>query len=380
MTVNATQGITSRRIGATSRLLPRLGLFALGFLLLGCLLTACDGSDKEATKESSSTPAGVLDPSSPGPYPVGVAEIAFEKTSVTTGEPRILKTVVWYPASANARNATLDEEVGGTRDAEPAHDEGPLPIIVWSHGAGGGYPYAPLYYASHLASYGFVVIAPPHPGNLHDECPSGSGCTQEGMVDSYLNRPADLTFALESMLKLSENPDSPFYHLLDGSRVGISGHSFGGNDTARLAETEMGAPFSAALAMAPCTAEYVAPPDKVTMPLMIMAGDRDKRCVSTFEQTFFDGLSDTLPHFLLVFPRGGHSAYGDTCPLPIPELACGPDDLSQEKAHQLILFYATAFFKTYVAQEEGYAAFLDPAVNSEEPDIRYTAELPQPAP
>jgi dienelactone hydrolase len=376
VTVNATLNTSSRRIGATSRLLPKLGLYALGFLLSGCLLTACGGSDKEAITESTPTPARVLDPSSPGPYPVGVTEIIFEKTSVTTDEPRILKTVVWYPASANARNATLDEKVGGVRDAEPEHGQGPLPIVVWSHGAGGSYPYAPRYYASHLASYGFVVIAPPHPGNLHDECSSASGCTQEGMVDSYLNRPEDVTFALESMLKLSENPDSPFYRLLDGTRVGISGHSFGGNDTVRLAETEMGTPFSAALAMAPCTAEAVAPPDKVTMPLMIMAGDRDKRCLSTFEQTFFDGLSERLPHFFLVFPRGGHSAYGDTCPLPIPELACGPDDLSQEKAHQLILFYATAFFKTYVAKEEGYAAFLDPAVNSEDPDIRYTAVLP----
>ena len=356
------------------------GPVLIAILLSAALLQACGGS-KAADTKSTPTPAVVDDPSAPGPYPVGVMEVTFTTTSLTTGEPRVLKTVVWYPAAASAKDAAIDEAVGGARDAEPAREAGPRPIIVWSHGAAGEYPYAFPYNASHLAGYGFVVIAPPHPGNLFADCVTITGCSTEGMTDSYINRPADLTFTLDSMLKLSDNPDSLFYQLLDGSRVGISGHSFGGTDTVRMADTAPGAPFSAALAMAPCVDQVAPPPDKVTMPLMILGGDRDMRCPTSFLQPFFDGISKSLAHFFVVFPHGGHGAYFQECPAPQPpsplsEYACGPDDLSQDKAHQYINFYATAFFMTYVAQVDGYAAFLAPSANTGDPDVRYSAVVP----
>ena len=349
----------------------------LVFALSSALLQACAGVSSKVAEPNSAkkTPAVAANPSEPGPYPVGVTELTFERPSSTTGDPRVLDTMVWYPAAGSAASASRDDATGGVPDAEPARDSGPRPIIVWSHGAGGEFPYAPLYYAPHLASYGFVVIAPSHPGNLHPDCVTATGCTAEGMADSYVNRPEDLTFALDSVLKLSDDSDSPFYHLLDGSRVGVSGHSFGGTDTVR-ASTTVGAPFRAALAMAPCVAGVVPSADKVTMPLMMMGGDRDKRCPSADQQTYFDGIDPRLSSFLLVFPRGGHSAYGDECPAPLAELACGPDDLGQDEAHQFINFYATAFFETYVAGEQGYAAFLDQAASSEEQDIRYAAHIP----
>ena len=353
----------------------RLALFLPAVLLPLALLQACGSSKADESAGAQQTPVAT-DPSAPGPYPVGVAELSLARSSSTTGDPRVLDTMVWYPAAGNAAGTPRDDATGGVRDAEPARDLGPRPVILWSHGAGDSFPYSPLYYAPHLAGYGFVVIAPSHPGNLHDDCTTSTGCTAEGMADSYANRPDDLTFALDSMLKLSEDINSPFYQLLDGDRVGVSGHSFGGTDTVRESTTTLGAPFLAALAMAPCVGVVVPPPDKVTMPLMMMGGDRDTRCPSADQQTYFDGIGAGLPSFLLIFPRGGHSAYGDECPAPIAELACGPNDLSQDKAHQLINFYATAFFKTYVAGEPGYAAFLDPAVNSTEQDIRYTAHTP----
>ena len=352
----------------------------IALLLSVALLQAC-GGDKTAGTEPTPAPAVVSDPSAPGPYPVGVTEITFTRTSSTTGEPRALDTVVWYPAVDGAKDAAIDEAVGGVRGAEPASNAGPRPIIVWSHGAAGEYPYAFPYYASHLAEYGFVVIAPPHPGNLFADCFTITGCSTDGMTDSYINRPTDLTFTLDSMLKLSEDPNSPFYQLLDGSRVGISGHSFGGTDTVRAADTEPGAPFSAALAMAPCVDQVAPPPDKVTMPLMILGGDRDMRCPTSFLQPFFYGISSSLAHFFVVFPRGGHGAYFQECPAtqppsPLSEYACGPDDLSQDKAHQYINFYATAFFMTYVAHVDGYASFLDPSVKVGGTDVRYSAVVP----
>jgi len=368
-----------------SNFIRRSGLAIMALVLSAVLLPACGGdSKKEASSQSTpisnvlgaSTQSDVADPAERGPYAVGVTEMTFEKTSVTTNQPRALRTVIWYPAGEGAKGATLDDTLAAVVDAEQARDAGPLPIIVWSHGAGGDYPYASPYYATHLAGHGFVVVAPQHPGNNKAECQTSTGCTPEGMVDSYVNRPADLLFTVAEMSKLNDDPSSPFYQMLDMNRIGVSGHSFGGNTTVRMSETPVGAPFSAALAMAPCTGEATAPADTVTMPLLIMAGDRDTRCVSSKDQAFFDGISNSLPHFLLDFPRAGHSTFGQKCPLPLPELACGPDDLAIEKAHHFINLYATAFFKTYVAGETGYSAYLDQAAAADDPDVVFTAHIP----
>ncbi len=347
----------------------RLFLSVSVLVLLPAFVPSCGSSRNE--------PAA-LDPGSPGPYAVGVSEFSFERVSSTTGEPRVLDTFVWYPADDSADNGAIDQTVDGVRDAKPAQAGAPFPVIIWSHGAGGASPYAPTYFAPYLASHGFVVVAPSHPGNLSADCfaPGQAGCTAEGMADSYANRPDDLTFALDSVLKLSDDSSSSFYQLLDGGRVGVAGHSFGGTDTVRESTTAEGTPFKAAMAMAPCVGAVVPPPDRVDMPLMMLGGDLDTRCPVPDMQTFYQGISTTLPHFLLVFPRGGHNAYGDDCAIAVPQIGCTADNISQDEAHKFVNFYATAFFKTYVAGEGDYAAFLDPAVNSGEQEIRYTAFIP----
>ena len=286
-----------------------------------------------------------------GPYPVGVTDITFERPSSTTGDPRVLSTKIWYPAAESARNGVPDGILKGVRDAPVAHVSTPLPIIMFSHGSG-GIPWQSTFYTTQLASYGFVVIAPPHPGNTAADC---LPCTDPFvLLDSYLNRPDDMTFVLSSMLSLNDDPASLFYHALDESRVGISGHSFGGLDTLRLAQGSSTL-FVAALAMAPANGPIT---DPVDIPLMIMGGEQDTSCPVQIQRDYYQSLPGDAPRYLVVFPRGGHLAYADNC---IPMLGgCGPDDISQNRAHQLVNLYATAFFKTYVAQEEGYAAFLDP--------------------
>jgi predicted dienelactone hydrolase len=314
--------------------------------------------------------ANTFDPGAPGPYPVGVTEITFQRPSTTTGEPRALKTVVWYPAADGAANETVDATYKGVRDADLARDALPLPIILFSHGSGGT-PLQSTYYTAHLASHGFVVVAPPHPGNTIADC---FPCVDmKALADSLLNRPDDMTFVLDSMLKLNDDPASLFHGALDGTRVGMSGHSFGGLTTLQLAGRDS-TPFSAALAMAPPAAAVTGNRNPSNIPIMVMGGGEDTTCPLTQQQAYFNSLNGSEPRFLVVFPRGGHTAYTDPC-IPLLD-TCGPAAIDQGKAHELIDSYATAFFKTYVAGDKSYAAYLDPKLANGDADLQYEAHVP----
>jgi predicted dienelactone hydrolase len=340
-----------------------LGLAALAFLVLGALLVACGGGSDES--------AQTADPGLTGPYPVGVTELTFERKSTTTGEPRTLRTLIWYPADDSAKKQPEDNLLEGVIDAKVTRDNLPLPIIVFSHGSGGT-PYQSTYYTRHLASHGFVVVAPPHPGNTIADC---LPCTDTAaLLDSYLNRPDDITFALEALLARSADPGSLFYNALDASRVGMSGHSFGALDTLRLAGSD--SRFSAALAMAPPGSGRLSLNRvDIKIPIMMMGGKLDTIAPLEEQQKYFDSLgTDGPPHFLLVFPRGGHFSYANVC-VPVLE-GCGPDAIDEDRAHELINLYATAFFKTYLAGEDSYASYLEPEAAAGNPDIEYTAVLP----
>ena len=340
----------------------RLGLAALALLLMGALPAACGGG--EGSK-------GPSDPGLTGPYPIGVTELTFERSSTTTGEPRTLRTIIWYPADESAKKQPEDLMAKGVIDAKVTKDDRPLPIIMFSHGSGGT-PYQSTYYTRHLASHGFVVVAPPHPGNTTADC---LPCTDTAaLLDSYLNRPDDIAFVLEALLARNADPGSLFYNALDANRVGMSGHSFGALDTLRLAASD--SRFLAALAMAP-PGENVASRvgGKIEIPVMLMGGALDEVTTLDAQQAYFDSLgADGPPHFLLVFLRGGHLSYTDIC---VPGLGgCGEDTLSQERAHELVNLYATAFFKTYLAGEDGYASYLEPEAAAGNSDIEYEAVLP----
>ena len=346
----------------TSGLIRRLGLAALALLLLGALLTACGGG--QGSK-------GTSDPGLTGPYPVGVTELTFERNSTTTGEPRTLKTIIWYPADESAKKQPEDLMLKGVIDAKVTRENLPLPIIVFSHGSGGT-PYQSTYYTRHLASHGFVVVAPPHPGNTLVDC---LPCTDTAaLLDSFRNRPDDITFVLDALLARSADPGSLFYNALDANRVGISGHSLGGLDTLRLAGSD--SRFAAALAMAtPGMSRIALDGIEIEIPIMMMGGGLDTIAPLEEQQKYFDSVgTDGPPHFLLVFPRGGHFSYANVC---VPALeGCGPDALDEDRAHELINLYATAFFKTYVAGESGYESYLEQEGAVGNADIEYTAVLP----
>ena len=99
-----------------------------------------------------------------------------------------------------------------------AHDVsgGPYPLVIVSHGfAITGSSYAWL--AEHLASYGFVVVAPNHRESLD---PSG-------LWRATINRPVDILEVLDH-LDGESSEGGEYAGLIDTGTVAVVGHSYGG--------------------------------------------------------------------------------------------------------------------------------------------------------
>src|SRR5262245_8522913 len=193
--------------------------------------------------------------------PVGVTTITFTKTSVTTGAPRVLDTVVWYPAKPHTGTA----EALGQRDATMR--PGKYPLVIFSHGSCGE-PTEATYFTMALARLGFVVAAPPHVGN---QASDGAACFT-GFGDSFLNRVPDVRFVLDGMLGLAGDRSSRFYRRIRTDKVAMSGLSFGGYTTLLAVQREPR--FIAAFSLVPGGVEALDKTD-ITIPTLVIGAERD---------------------------------------------------------------------------------------------------------
>lgn len=181
--------------------------FSLSLLSLTTLL-ACADSTSPATRYADR-----------GPHGVGYTVLQHEADEAS------LEVRAWYP-SAEAEEAIEYEvalKLGGfdgavvpflgaaARDGAPDTELGARPLVVLSH----GYSLNPEWYldlAEHLASHGFVVLAPEH----------AESDWASDIVQSTLARPQDVSATLD----LAES--APLGGLIDTEAVAVLGHSYGG--------------------------------------------------------------------------------------------------------------------------------------------------------
>lgn len=287
-----------------------------------------------------------------GRFAVGVTTLTFTKASVTTGAPRPMPTVVWYPA---VPRSGIPETLG-RRDA--AVRRGRFPLILFSHGSCGR-PTAASYLTTALARQGFVVAALPHPGNTADD----PGCVA-AFIDSFVNRVPDIRFVLDAMLAQADDPSSRFHRRLRTDAIGVSGLSFGGFTALLAAQREPR--LVAALALVPGGAVAL---DRggISVPTLVIGSEGD--IITPFpESEAVYGLV-TGPRFLVELLGGNHLSVVDDC----GGVLCG--DIPQDDAHRLVLRYALPFMRRYLRNERGAGRKLVRSV----PGVMLTAE-PQRAP
>ena len=112
-----------------------------------------------------------------------------------------------------------------------------VPLIIVSNGLGAKRSrFAEL--ANYLASYGFAVVIPEHPGTSHRRQQEFiEGLHQENFeATDFVDRPLDISFVLDSLATINQNE---LNKRLDLKNVGIFGYSIGGTTALSLAGAEL---------------------------------------------------------------------------------------------------------------------------------------------
>jgi predicted dienelactone hydrolase len=113
----------------------------------------------------------------------------------------------------------------------PSDAIGPFPLIIFSHGLGGtreGYEYL----GRGWAERGYVCVHVQHAGSddavwRHHDDPMASMRRAALDPSNAVNRPRDVSFAIDEALRLNGDAKSPLHGRIDASRIGVAGHSFG---------------------------------------------------------------------------------------------------------------------------------------------------------
>lgn len=279
------------------------------------------GSDPAPDATTTTTTAAVPDGAAfaePGPHPVGVTTLTL---------PSGPEVEVWYPAAEDgggevtydARDfvpeairalLTADIAVGHTIDADRdqpgAADEGPFPVVLFSHGFS-GFRLQSTFLTSHLASHGFVVAAPDHPSR---DLRNVLGATATGDRQSAAD---ELLEALELLEAASADEASPLAGLVDGEQVATLGHSAGGG-TAFLAAADprIDGYVSMASGTGVGTSDDGDPPAYPDVPSFFLAGAIDG-VVPPAEATRPAFEAAPSPSWYWEIADSGHNVFADFC-------------------------------------------------------------------
>lgn len=360
-----------------SRSFALLVLAALVFALAACS-SGSDGAtgttaDRSTTTRTAAAPAYA----ERGPHPVGTVSFALADGR---------RVVAWYPAAAGAADQPaevfdiasllapdlqakiaadlrpqyeIDAHVGA-----PGADGGPFPVVLFSHGYA-GFPEQSADLVTHLASWGFVVVAPDH---VERSLSGLLGTAAKGVPKR--TDPEVLSDALDTALAQADDASSPLHGLLDPKRVAVAGHSAGAGAAYLTASSDprVKAFISYSVGNGQPDASGKAPERPVPkVPGMVMLGTADGIIPAADSRAVYAGMAP--PKHLVEIADAGHLVFSDICligkdqgglvaltkeagldlPDQLLKLAsdgCGPNDLDPRKAFGAIDHFSVAFLRS----------------------------------
>jgi predicted dienelactone hydrolase len=318
------------------------------------------------------------------------------RTDARLAGPRPLLVEVWYPAVESARGGTpakfTDFFMGGkdvqmntiltlafrfniteidkrfktlaVRDAAIA--DGKFPLVIFSHG-NGGMRSQNTFWCDHLASHGYIVIAPDHTRNSCATSYQGQVIPydNEGRPQAAIDRPKDVSFLIDQFEKLNAEATSTFHGRVDTENIGVGGHSYGGF-TAMAAQSQDGR-IDAIVPMAAVKPDTA---NESTRPLLLFIATEDDTIDeegNAGARAYFDATK--APKYLVEMRDAGHYTFTDMDQIN-PHWGDGTGAgtritngepltyFSMEKAHALTNGYSVAFLHKYLKGDSTFEDYL----------------------
>ena len=347
---------------------------------------------------SETAKAGPPDPLSAGPFPVGVTTTVFVDTSRTdnfTKQPRTLVTEIWYPATDEARQmpknkysdfipggvtGEIDELIAKTYKMSASEvdklywneaprnvpvREGRFPLVVFSHGNGGS-RHQNTFWCDRVASHGYIIVSADHTGNARWTILDGklvvSQAAERG--NSAKDRPLDVGFLLDQMIRWDTGADSRFTGRIDTDHAAIAGMSFGSFTAHWAADREPR--FKAVVAMSGAPPTHT----NLTVPSLRMLGTEDRTLGVLGNALIRDNhAKHTGPSFLLELKNGGHYSFTDVFKVNKnfgDGVGAGKrrdtnepfEFTSMELTYKIVNSYSVAFLGYFLKDQKEYWSFL----------------------
>ena len=303
------------------------------------LATACSsGSSSSGTRHDATTTLAARPAyEGAGPYAAGVTSL-----KLSTGAD----VEVWYPATkasvaGKAQDifsissllpaalkslvpADIDPKypTGAYRDV-PASTAGPFPVVMFSH----GYAAYPTMYASltaHLASWGYVVVAPDHTERdllaalaaglsttttaAPTDSASAAGAAQAAQQKAVMGDAQTLLAARDAAVAASQDPTSVLHGTIDAAEQATMGHSAGAAAAAAAATTDQDPHVKTVILISGTGATGAAPP---SVPGMVLTGGNDHVAALSRETAYYEQMK--APKRLVVIQQAGHNSFDDIC-------------------------------------------------------------------
>ncbi len=359
-------------------------------------LAACHPDDVKsdsAVQEESGQPAVAsvpADPSVVGEYSAGTRT---DRITTATGQSLTVQT--WYPAALDATEEVhrYDGLANGVAIDQPEPlCEGNRPVMVFSHG-NSGIRFQSYFLTEHLASRGWVVVAPDHEGNtLFDFDQSRWG-------ELTLRRPVDLAQSYDWLTTELAGPGGPLAGCVDADAgYAVVGHSFGGYTAVAIVSATLTAEHAAScgpgwlcdeaagymaeegltsvdlrdgrvwasVPMTPAAYELLYPSlGQATAPMLLFGGSKDDLTPPAFQTVpIFQAVGSTPKH-LAIFETAGHYTFSDACSLVPTYDDCGEGYIDIPTAQRLIRGATTAFLEGQLGwptDTEGWLPLDEPTV------------------